>query len=66
MRVLSIKYILSLFQKGMPEGFGKIYYHNGAVFVGKFEDGIANGPGHYVNIHGTCYRGNIKNKKAND
>lgn len=62
-----IRYIfISYFQRGRPNGYGKMYYKNGSVFIGQFFNGIADGLGHYVKNDGSFYRGYLKNNMAND
>lgn len=53
-----------LFQKEKPDGFGTMYYKNGDVFVGQFQNGSANGPGHYVFLNGSYYHGTMYNNQA--
>lgn len=43
-----------------------MYYPNGSVFVGSFQDGLANGEGHYVFFDGSYYMGKMKDNKADD
>ena len=43
-----------------------MYYLNGAVFVGKFSNGRADGPAHYLLPDGSFYRGQVKNNVAED
>ena len=43
-----------------------MYYLNGAVFVGQFSNGRANGPAHYVLPDGSYYSGMVKNNTAED
>jgi hypothetical protein len=41
-----------------------MYFHNGSVFVGQFENGMANGPGHYVFSDGSYYNGHMQANQA--
>lgn len=41
-----------------------MYYKNGDVFIGQFQNGLANGPGHYVFLNGSYYHGTMYNNKA--
>jgi hypothetical protein len=41
-----------------------MYYKNGSIFIGQFENGEANGPGHFVFEDGSYYHGNMTNNKA--
>lgn len=41
-----------------------MYYQNGNVFIGKFENGKANGPGQFVFSDGSFYHGNMSDNKA--
>lgn len=41
-----------------------MYFHNGCVFVGQFQNGLANGPGHYVFPDGSYYHGNMYMNQA--
>jgi hypothetical protein len=43
-----------------------MYHKNGAVFVGEFVGGVANGQGHFVKNDGSYYHGRMKNNMAND
>ena len=43
-----------------------MYKKNGSVFVGYFDEGVANGDGHYVMSDGRYYHGRMANNKAND
>lgn len=43
-----------------------MYFKNGSVFVGFFENGRANGPGHFIFPNGSYYHGKIVAGKAND
>ena len=41
-----------------------MFKKNGTVFVGLFDDGIANGIGHFVLHDGSYYHGNFSNNQA--
>lgn len=43
-----ILYLKIYLQLGKPSGFGKLYHSDGSLFIGKFNNGIANGQGYYV------------------
>lgn len=43
-----------------------MYHKNGSVFLGKFEHGVANGPGFFVLKDGSFYRGLLANNKTSD
>lgn len=43
-----------------------MYYPTGDVFLGHFENGLANGDGHYVWANGSYYKGKITKNIAND
>ena len=46
-----------MFQNGLMNGFGKIFYANGAFFVGMFKNGIYNGQGKLVKKDGRLKEG---------
>ena len=43
-----------------------MYYPSGAVFVGKFVNGVAEGEAHYILANGSFYTGKMKENKAED
>ena len=43
-----------------------MFYPNGSVLIGKFVNGIPNGPAHYVWPNGSFYKGVVENNRAND
>lgn len=53
-------------QLGKPSGVGKMYHSDGSLFIGMFNNGMANGKGYYVQSDGSYYQGNIVNNKADD
>jgi hypothetical protein len=51
-------------QTRRPTQFGKMYKANGALFIGMFVGGVANGPCFYIMKDGSFYRGDMKNNTA--
>lgn len=43
-----------------------MFYPSGALLIGHFDHGMANGPQHYVWPNGSYYTGLMKNNKGND
>ena len=41
-----------------------MYFKNGNVFIGQFENGKANGLGHYIFQDGFFFHGQMKDNKA--
>lgn len=48
---------------GVPQGFGRMFFANGEIFVGMFENGLRNGPGTLNQLNDVTLKGTWVNDK---